>query len=215
MEKFIYHGTIKKFSNPTYGLGNKDNDYGLGFYCTEDINLAKEWACRIYPEGYINSYLFNDEGLKILDLTSSNYSILNWIAILLIKRDSINSKKYEMELSYLQKYYINPSEYDVVIGFRADDSYFEFPKAFLDSRLSLECLEETFNLGNLGIQYVLISQKAFERLSFLNSEKVMGYHKIYSERLDDAKNRFNEILDSPRNKLGTTIRELLKHELNN
>ena len=48
MEKIIlYHGTPNKEVSPTYGLGDNKHDYGCGFYLTESIDLAKEWAvCR-------------------------------------------------------------------------------------------------------------------------------------------------------------------------
>ncbi len=29
-----------------FGFGSSTNDYGQGFYCIEDIELAKEWACK-------------------------------------------------------------------------------------------------------------------------------------------------------------------------
>ncbi|MBQ2640754.1 MAG: DUF3990 domain-containing protein, partial [Lachnospiraceae bacterium] len=32
----IYHGSVKIIEKPQYGAGRRDNDYGLGFYCTED-----------------------------------------------------------------------------------------------------------------------------------------------------------------------------------
>lgn len=38
----IYHGSGEIIEKPQFGYGNPKNDYGLGFYCTEDIELAKE-----------------------------------------------------------------------------------------------------------------------------------------------------------------------------
>ena len=43
----IYHGSKDIIKIPLYGYGKKYNDYGLGFYCTENIELAKEWAVDI------------------------------------------------------------------------------------------------------------------------------------------------------------------------
>lgn len=40
----IYHGSKQIVEVPTLGLGRKNNDFGLGFYCTESNDLAKEWA---------------------------------------------------------------------------------------------------------------------------------------------------------------------------
>lgn len=48
MEKItLFHGAFEKNVTPTYGLGEEKHDYGKGFYLTEQIELAKEWAvCR-------------------------------------------------------------------------------------------------------------------------------------------------------------------------
>ncbi|MCF0142741.1 MAG: DUF3990 domain-containing protein, partial [Parasporobacterium sp.] len=41
----IYHGSQQIVEVPRFGMGKPYNDYGQGFYCTENIELAKEWAC--------------------------------------------------------------------------------------------------------------------------------------------------------------------------
>ena len=81
---FIYHGSKDHIKKPEYGKGNIRNDYGLGFYCTKNLELAKEWACsNIETNGYANKYEIDLSHLKILDLTNKKYSVLNWMAILL------------------------------------------------------------------------------------------------------------------------------------
>ena len=40
----IYHGSPEIFEKPQFGKGKPYNDYGRGFYCTEHIELAKDWA---------------------------------------------------------------------------------------------------------------------------------------------------------------------------
>ena len=37
----LYHGSDVIVGQPEYGKGKLNNDYGRGFYCTEDINLAR------------------------------------------------------------------------------------------------------------------------------------------------------------------------------
>ena len=57
MSKLIlYHGSPKVIEQPRFGFGNPKNDYGLGFYCTESPELAKEWACSVETDGYANKY---------------------------------------------------------------------------------------------------------------------------------------------------------------
>ena len=40
----IYHGSKDVVEKPCYHGGKLQNDYGYGFYCTESLELAKEWA---------------------------------------------------------------------------------------------------------------------------------------------------------------------------
>ncbi len=42
---------------PVFGAGNRANDYGLGFYCTENADLAMEWAVRRDHDGWANGCL--------------------------------------------------------------------------------------------------------------------------------------------------------------
>lgn len=44
MIKTIYHGSNKIIEKPLFGFGKTYNDYGLGFYCTEVLDMAKEWG---------------------------------------------------------------------------------------------------------------------------------------------------------------------------
>ena len=82
----IYHGSEAKIKQPQFGFGNPKNDYGLGFYCTQSVELAKEWACQKNKDGFANCYELNTSGLSILDLSRSNFSILHWLSILMQNR---------------------------------------------------------------------------------------------------------------------------------
>ena len=88
MEKIItiYHGSEQIVEEPTFGKGKKHNDFGLGFYCTESDDLAKEWAVSSLRNGFSNKYTLDTEYLNILNLNSPDYTILNWIAVLVEHR---------------------------------------------------------------------------------------------------------------------------------
>lgn len=73
----IYHGSEFVIEKPEYGKGKPHNDYGRGLYCTENIELAKEWSCDENHDGYANFYELNLEGLNILNLNSDEYNILH------------------------------------------------------------------------------------------------------------------------------------------
>ena len=218
MKRTIYHGSIQTVEKPLYGYEstNKSLDYGKGFYCTEDIEAAKEWASKKNGSGVVSSYSIDDKDLKILNLCDKDkYSILNWVALLIINRTHSESfyEEYDKEIEYLRKFYIDSSKYDVIIGYRADDAYFAFPREFINSNITLEKMEEIYHLGNLGKQYVLISKKAFDCLNFLGDfETDESYQDRYNKNVANATNMFYRILKEERRAKGTRMRDLINNE---
>ena len=172
----IYHGSPKKVDVPVYGVGSKENDYGQGFYCTQSNDLAKEWACPTVQSGFSNKYELDMDDLRVLHLNREGYHILNWIAILLQNR--IFSKRSPVARQannyILQEFLPDISGYDVIIGYRADDSYFSYAKDFLNNTISVNQLSQAMKLGELGEQVVLKSGKAFEQISFMGYEIADG-----------------------------------------
>lgn len=152
MEKIIYHGSDHIILKPEYGKENFSNDYGRGFYCTESIMLAKEWACAKNTDGYANQYRLHMDQLSLLNLNESKYHILNWLAVLTHYRSYWQQKSIAEEAKeYLQKhFFVDISQYDVVTGYRADDSYFSFAQDFIMGVISLTQLEEAMHPGKLG-----------------------------------------------------------------
>ena len=193
----LYHGSDHVIEKPLFGVGDVHSDYGQAFYCTKELDMAKEWANKTTYSGYANKYRFDGRGLKILDLTDGTFSVLNWIAILFHHRQLSASQRetYKRRLTFLEKhYYIDVQDYDVVIGFRADDAYFKFPLFFIQNELSVSRLEEIYQLGQLGRQVALISKKAFSRISFMEAiEAEPAFRERYITRKNSADSRFEEI----------------------
>lgn len=214
MDKVIlYHGSIKIIEKPAFGEGKLYNDYGQGFYCTKDIELAKEWASIEGIEGVANKYELNLKDLKILDLSLKKYSILNWIAILLENRIVNLSTPVQKEAKdYIIKNFLpDYKDYDVIIGYRADDSYFLYARSFISNEISLSQLSLAIKLGKLGYQYCLKSKKAFEHIKYIGN--IPAENSIYSkkrrEREEQAKNDYRKVV----NKLdinGIYIRDIIK-----
>lgn len=164
----LYHGSDKIIKKPVYGMGKRYNDYGRGFYCTQELNLAKEWAVSEEQDGYANEYRMDMTGLDVLDLSKEDFTILHWIAILLQNRVfDIQSDFGEEARNYLiRNFDVEYQKYDVIIGYRADDSYFSFAQDFLNNAISLRKLSSAMYLGKLGVQIVLKSEQAFKQITF-------------------------------------------------
>ena len=169
--KILYHGSKEIIEKPTLRGGKESNDYGYGFYCTENIELANEWACPDNNDGYANKYELDMIGLNVLDLTKPEYNILNWMALLLQFRIPKGmTPNDEMAREYILKNFsIDLTKVDVIIGYRADDSYFSFARDFLKNTITVAQLSRAMELGKLGIQVVLHSEKAFEQLKYIES----------------------------------------------
>ena len=190
----LYHGSREIVTNPTYGLGSERNDYGRGFYCTTQAELAKEWACPSVRDGFMNMYELDMSDLNILYLNKEGYHILNWLALLLVnrtfqKRSPISRQANE----YIIKEFLPETKgYDVICGYRADDSYFAYAKDFLNNTISIGQLRRAMQLGELGEQVVLISPKAFGQIKFLGYEIVEGsiYHPRRMARDYQARNAY-------------------------
>lgn len=193
----IYHGSNRIIEKPIYGKGNKKNDYGLGFYCTESLELAKEWATSDFDiNGFANKYEIDITKYKVLDLTDKKYNILNWMALLLKNRkiDISNAIANQAKEFIINNYYINTDEYDIIIGYRADDSYFSFAKDFINNSISIEQLEKAMNLG---IQIVLKSKKVFEDIEFIEYE-VADASEYYIKKMSRDNEARSTYLNSSR-----------------
>lgn len=118
------------------------------------------WLCK--------SICFCLNGLSILSLTGGNYHILNWLYVLLNNRKfRIGGAVARQAKQYIDEHFaVEYKQYDVIKGYRADDSYFSFASAFLNNTISLQQLEKAMLLGKLGEQIVAISGKAFARFTF-------------------------------------------------
>lgn len=206
MKKIIlYHGTPDEVVNPVYEGGQDKHDYGRGFYLTEDIELAKEWAvCRPSQQnGWVHKYELDCTDLKIFDFQKKN--VLSWLAELMKHRDAADTKRYRMlAAKFIEKYGIDVSSYDVIKGWRADASYFYIAKEFVRDNIDVEILEELLSLGGLGIQYCLKSELAFSKLCEIDEILSVDYTEFndkYNKRDIEARNKMRDLVDSDANKV--------------
>ena len=192
----LYHGSENIIEVPLYGKGSTHNDYGRGFYCTENEELAKEWACSNNHNGFANKYEFDMDGLNVLYLNSKEYDLLNWLAVLTKNRTYWeNSTVSETAKKYLaENFMIDTAGYDVIIGYRADDSYFSFAQDFVAGAISYRQLGDAMRLGKLGEQVVLMSEKAFGRIKYISNSPAGAsvYYKKKKERDLAARRQYRQ-----------------------
>lgn len=216
----ILHGTDHIIKKPQLSLGKDHNDYGKGFYCTESPEMAREWACKENKNGFVNEYRFNTDGLNVLDLLDGKHTVLNWIALLLKNRIfTLDSEIAVDARDYIIDHYsVDISGYDVVIGYRADDSYFSYAQSFVSNTLPLRRLDKALRLGKLGVQTVLISEKAFEQIEFVSAEPVEKeiYYPKFMNRDTTARQSYrDEIKKSKTYRDDIFVMDILREETRN
>lgn len=211
----LYHGSPNKVVVPQFGFGEGKHDYGKGFYLTENIELAKEWAvCR--PDetnGWVHKYELDTTNLKVLDF--QEHDILSWLAELMKHRDASDSRRYKvLSKKFIAEYGIDTSEYDVIKGWRANASYFYIAKEFVRDNIDIEILEELLSLGGLGIQYCIKSELAYSNLTEVEdgliSVDYSEFNEKYNERDIIARKRMRELVDSDANKVTNVFSTLFE-----
>lgn len=211
----LYHGSPNKVVVPQFGFGEGKHDYGKGFYLTENIELAKEWAvCR--PDetnGWVHKYELETDDLKILDF--QEHDILSWLAELMKHRDASDSRRYKvLSKKFIAEYGIDTSEYDVIKGWRANASYFYIAKEFVRDNIDIEILEELLSLGGLGIQYCIKSELAYSKIAEVEdgliSVDYSEFNEKYNERDIIARKKMRELVDSDANKVTNVFSTLFE-----
>lgn len=216
MKMRLYHGSSLIVEKPCFGSGKRMNDFGLGFYCTEHPDMAKEWAVRENRDGYVNRYSIETEGLSILNLNTEGYNVLHWLSILLENRVfeirsplALEGKEY-----LLENFQVNYKDYDLIRGYRADDSYFSFAQDFISGSISLWQLSNAMMLGDLGEQIVLKSKKAFDRIAFDGYEVVQSreWYEKRAKRDEDARRQYLDVEMNRRQKGDIFISQIIDEE---
>ena len=215
----VYHGSTQLVSVPLYGAGKVHNDYGPGFYCTQELEMAKEWACPEERDGFANEYRLDTEGLTCLNLNQRPYHILNWLAILVENRvfDSsypimVQGKRYLWD-HFLPDY----RQYDLITGYRADDSYFAFARDFLLNTITLEQLSRAMRLGLLGTQIVIKTERAFDAIQKVQTHVAPGniYHPKRVVRDRRAREDYLKILSEDALPSGVYMNDIIKQQWQN
>ena len=222
MEKKIslYHGSKQIIEKPTLKGGKETNDYGFGFYCTKEIELANEWACPDNNDGYANEYSLDLNGLNVLDLSDKKYHILNWIALLLKYRipEGLNPNDEQTREYIVNNFFVDLTNVDIIIGYRADDSYFSFARDFVKNAITVAQLSKAMELGKLGLQVVLHSEKAFEHLTYIGNtiaQNEIYYTKRVARDLQAKEEYFNTTRNAKVDKNDLFVMDIIRQEVKN
>ena len=196
----VFHGSPEIVRKPSMKKCRPHNDYGPGFYCTLDKDLACEWSCKEPSrDGYCNEYKIDASKLTVLDLDQHPDGVLAWLAVLMEHRVfDAGWPNEHLKAKFVARYSPDLSSADLVCGYRADDSYFSIARAFLAGGLTDQQVAVTLRFGELGRQVMVRSPKAFRALRFMGAEWQSGavWHPRWRERDTFARAAFAEMAAS-------------------
>ncbi|WP_297633557.1 DUF3990 domain-containing protein [uncultured Clostridium sp.] len=195
MKLIIYHGSDKRIDNPRYDGGRKFSDFGIGFYATTNIEMAKSWSTRkIDKKALVNKYILNTEGLESLTFDLD----INWILFIAHNRGLIDNKELK---KFLEEKYKDLNKYDVILGPTADDRMFDTMNMFFENTITIEHCIQSLNSMDLDIQYNLRSKKAIEAIKFIESIELDK--EYYSSEIKLKKTIMKEKMKFIRKKYGS------------
>lgn len=199
----LYHGSQNAEVKPVYGLGDARHDFGKGFYLTDSPALAREWS--VYrpgaQDGWVHAFDLDMDGLSVMDFRAEG-RVFAWVAELMKHRDADESAAYRRRApSFIEKFGVETETSDVVIGWRADASYFYIVKAFVRGEVDADCLPALLKLGGFGVQYVVKSPAAYAQLRPLpdlrQSVRFDEHHAAYEMRDGAARTKMRELIADP------------------
>ena len=175
MGKKIYHGGARIVKTPAFGMGRPSNDFGLGFYCTEYPQYAAEWATGSGRNGFVSAYSIDSDSLHVINLCSSQYTPLHWLGLLFSYREfDLSSDTAYRGREYISKHYsVDHQACDCIIGYRADNRCFMLAQDFLDAKLSYTCFRNALSADDSNRQFVLKSNRAFDRIIYTGYESAL------------------------------------------
>jgi len=212
----LYHGSQNADVRPEFGLGEERHDFGKGFYLTDAPELAGEWS--VYrpnsSDGWVHAFDLDGSGLKVFDFRTE--SVFAWVAELMKHRDADESAAYRRRAPlFIEKFGVDTGDCDVLVGWRADASYFYIVKAFVRGEVDADCLPDLLRLGDFGIQYVVKSPAAYAQLTPLPQlRQPVSFdvrHVAYEVRDGEARRKMHELIGDPSfNRLGRLFADLVR-----
>lgn len=197
MKLIVYHGSDNIIDKPKHNGGRRFSDFGIGFYVTTNIEMAKSWATRkINKPAFVNKYILETENLKSLTFDLD----LNWLLFIAYNRGLIINEEVKI---IIESKYKNLEKYDVIVGPTADDRMFDTLNMFFSNTITLEHCIQALNSMDLDVQYNIKSQRGIENLIYNKNLELDEMDKeYYYKEIKAKKTIMNKKMTFIRHKFG-------------
>lgn len=158
----LYHGSKSGIVGEIAPISRRACDFGQGFYMGTNVLQPLTLVCA-ESKPVLYTVELDLTGLKVLHLDID----LDWAMLIAYYRR-------EMELAagtpVYEKYANFASDYDVIVGYIANDRMFNALTQFFDGTLTDTALLKCLSALDLGKQYVAVTEKACRQIKVLREE---------------------------------------------
>lgn len=102
-------------------------------------------------------------------LKLDDFGPMAWVAEVIANRGVTSAIAREFSGEFVKRYKVNTLNADLIVGYRADDSYGDVIEAFMSGEITVEEVKRLFYKGELGEEYFIKSRNAFDCLKFIDS----------------------------------------------
>lgn len=229
---YLYKGGTSGFSNfgfepyselYAYQVAQVMGVNAIRYTLTKDLKKTLCSKCELFTSkeySYIPiGQLVSKGGIKAIFAyyQTLGQNFVDWLTILLENREFDTSAPLAAEAKeYLMNtFHLDYKSADIIIGYRADDSYFSFASDFINGAISYRQLCNAMRLGKLGQQFVLKSKAAFEQLEFLGYETADSkeWYKKKAFRDQTARRQYFDVERNRRQRGDLYITTILDEEM--
>ncbi len=159
-EKLLFHGAKSLINGEIRtDLSRKNNDFGQGFYMGETFRQAGLFVSNI-EKSCVYSIRFNDSGLE-----KAIYSVdTEWMLAVACYRGRLKGRVSEEKRMQICR---KAEKADYIIAPIADNRMYQIIDNFIDGEITDEQCRHALAATELGMQYVLKTQKAAEHAEIL------------------------------------------------
>lgn len=160
----LYHGSKTGIVGDIAPISRSECDFGQGFYMgTSTLQPLTLVCAEDKPKFY--TVELDLSGLKVLNIEIG----LEWALLIAYYRKEMESAK---GTEIYEKYATLADDYDVIVGYIANDRMYTELSRFFNKTLSDVALIHCLSALDLGKQYVAVTEKACKQIKILKEEKL-------------------------------------------
>ena len=132
--------------------------------------------------------------------------------------EGLNPNDEQTREYIVNNFFVDLTDVDIIIGYRADDSYFSFARDFVKNTITVAQLSKAMELGELDLQVVLHSEKAFDHLTCIGNtvaQKKIYYTKRVARDLRAKEEYFNTTRNAKVDKEDLFVMDIIRQEVKN